>query len=520
MQQSTQHMTSQAMPATAVADYLNLRSRTHARKEAIAFEGQSYTYEQLHNQALCIARQLSQTGIAAGDRVAVMFPNHPHYVATFFAVLGMGALVIPINPLLKSDEISHVLSDSEASALIVHEKVLTEALNGLQQVAAVKTLIVDGTTSGINLPNLKVLELDAGNGATPVSHLWPLPVKREDAALIVYTSGTTGKPKGAVLTHENLLSVFPGRLDLFDIDESDRCLAVLPLCHIYGMTVVMIGTVSTAGTLVIQNKFEVKATLQLIEEQAVTITPLVPAMYQFLLMELEQTPTNMQSVRICFSGAAPLPPDLISRIEEKFGAPLIEGYALTETACVATINPLHGKRKPMSVGFAVPGVALEIMDESASIIHSSPDKFGEIAIKGPNIMLGYYKQPTATAEVLKHGWFFTGDLGYKDEDGYVYIVGRKKEMIIRGGQNIYPREVEEVILKLTPVVEAAVVGIPDELMGERVKAYVVCRDKSLTADDVKTHCTKYLADYKVPRLVEFLDALPRNSTGKVLKRLL
>jgi len=520
MQQSTHHMTSHPVTETAVADYLDLRARTHAHKEAINFEGQSHTYEQLRNQAACIARQLSQAGIGAGDKVGVMFPNHPHYVAAFFAVLGMGALVVPINPLLKSDEISHILSDSEATALLVHEKVLPEALNGLQQAVAIRTVIIDGTTSGINLPNLKVLELDAGTGEKQVSPHWPLPVKREDAALIVYTSGTTGKPKGAVLTHENLLSVFPGRLDLFDIDEKDRCLAVLPLCHIYGMTVVMIGTVSRAGTLVIQNKFEVKATLRLIEEQAVTITPLVPAMYQFLLMELEQTPTNMSSVRICFSGAAPLPPDLISRIEDKFGAPLIEGYALTETACVATINPLHGKRKPMSVGFAIPGVALEIMDDSGSIIQSSPDKIGEITIKGPNIMLGYYKQPVATAEVLKEGWFFTGDLGYKDEDGYVYIVGRKKEMIIRGGQNIYPREVEEVILRLTQVVEAAVVGVPDELMGERVKAFVVCRDKSIAADDVKAHCAKHLADYKVPRLVEFLDALPRNSTGKVLKRLL
>jgi long-chain acyl-CoA synthetase len=520
MQQSTQHMTSQPITQTAVADYLDLRSRTHARKEAMTFEGASYTYDQLRNQAASIARQLSQAGIVAGDRVAVMFPNHPHYVATFFAVLGMGALVVPINPLLKSDEISHVLSDSEATALVVHERVLPEALNSLQQSVAVKTVLVDGTTSGINLPNVKVLELDAGAGDKPVSHRWPVPVDNKDAALIVYTSGTTGKPKGAVLTHENLLSVFPGRLDLFDIDESDRCLAVLPLCHIYGMTVVMIGTVSRGGTLVIQNKFEVKATLQLIEQQAVTITPLVPAMYQFLLMELEQTPTNMQSVRICFSGAAPLPPDLISRIEEKFGAPLIEGYALTETACVATINPLHGKRKPMSVGFAIPGVNLEIMDDAGVIIQSSPDRVGEIAVKGPNIMLGYYKQPAATADVLKDGWFLTGDLGYKDEDGYVFIVGRKKEMIIRGGQNIYPREVEEVILRLTQVVEAAVIGVPDELMGERVKAFVVCKDKSITADDVKSHCAKHLADYKVPRLVEFLDALPRNSTGKVLKRLL
>src|SRR6185437_13951480 len=317
-------------------------------------------------------------------------------------------------------------------------------------------------------------------------------------------------PKGAILSHYNLLTSFPGRLDdLFGVTEEDRLLGALPMCHIFGVSVVILGSIGRACTLVILPKFEAKAMLETIERERITLTPAVPAMYQMMLYELSQPGAkfDLSSMRICWSGGAPLPVEIISAVEAKFGAPLIEGYGLTETACVSTINPLFGNRKPGSVGPAMPGVDVEIFDETGKILPFGADNVGEIAVRGCNVMLGYYNQPEATAEAVKDGWFFTGDLGFKDHDGYLWIVGRKKELIIRGGANIYPKEVEDVIAKLPGVREVAVIGVPDQFMGERVKAVIAKGDAVLDEDTVKQHCEKHLANYKVPRIVEFVPTL-------------
>lgn len=489
---------------------------------AVLFEETCYTYQQLERRARAIAFQLNRIGVSRGDKVGLLFPNGAEFVAVFLAVCGLGATVVPVNPLLKSEEIAHILFDSQAKCLVVHARALAEATAAVKVVPAIESVVVYNLESDLpadgRVAFMQLTELSE----PPSAMAWPVAVDAgKDLAVLVYTSGTTGKPKGAMLTHDNLLFAVGAAAKAFHIGSSDSLLAVLPLCHIYGLTVVMLGTIFGGGRLVVMEKFEAKAALKTIEKHAVTVLPAVPTMYQFMLMELELENYDLSQLRACISGAASLPVEIFAKIEKNFGAPLIEGYGLTEVSCVASFNRLNGVRKVGSVGLPFDQVGVEVFDGDGRHLPRGREYVGEIAIKGPNVMLGYYRQPDATSESIKDGWFFTGDLAYKDEDGYLFIVGRKKELIIRGGQNIYPREIEEVIARLESVVEVAVIGVPDCLMGERVKAVVVKRAGShLEAEAVKAHCADHLAEYKVPRLVEFIDLLPRNSSGKILKRLL
>lgn len=498
-------------------------------KEAVVFEDQRLTYGYLLERVSAIAQQLIDADVKAGDKVAILFPNHPDYIAAFFAAAGVGATIVPINPLLKSEEIEHIISDSEATTLIVYESNLGEALKSQSKNAVLRRVFVSksGQLSDsdfeqlVKASNIKIEELTRATRLHTTVHWYDQFDLENDLALLVYTSGTTGKPKGAMLTNHSMLSIFPGRFDLFDICSRDKILATLPMCHIYGITILMIGMISRGGTLVLLPRFEAPKALKVIQDEQVTLVPAVPAMFQFMLLEMAQNKYDMSAVRLCFSGAAALPPEAIKQIETAFGAVLIEGFGMTETSCVATINPLKGKRKAGSVGPPLPGVQMKIVSDEGEELPAGRENIGEFWIKGPHIMRGYYKKEAETAEVLKDGWFATGDLGYKDDDNYYFIAGRKKEMIIRGGFNIYPREIEDVLQKMEQIAEAAVIGIPDNLMGERVKAVVVVKPgSSLNEDEVKAYCNEHLAEYKIPRIVEFCNALPRNSTGKVLKRLL
>jgi long-chain acyl-CoA synthetase len=488
---------------------------------ALVYENQHITYEQLLQRVSAVGEQLQKVGVGPNDKVAILFPNHPDYVASFFAAAGIGATIVPINPLLKSDEIAHILKDSDAKTLIVHEASLAEALKSQSTNPVLERIFVSGKYAAPANTTIKIEALTQGKKSHKAIR-WHQDFKtKEDLALIVYTSGTTGKPKGAMLTHFSMLSIFPARFDIFEVDQHDVTLATLPMCHIYGIAILMIGTLSRGAKLVLMPKFEAAPVLNLIQQERITLVPAVPAMFQFMLLELEKNSYDLSSVRICFSGAAPLPKEVILAVEEKFGAVLIEGFGMTETSCVATINPLRGDRKVGSVGPPLPGVYIRVIADDGTELPAGPENVGELVIKGPNIMLGYYKQPEATEESIRDGWFATGDLCYRDEDDYFYIVGRKKEMIIRGGANIYPREIEDVILQLDEVAEVAVVGVPDKFMGERVKAVIVLKNgRTLSEAAIKEYCNEKLAEYKVPRIVEFRDAIPRNSTGKILKRML
>lgn len=517
-------------PATDIFAVLFKQAELSPQKEALVFQDERYTYAEILSRAAALAEQLKNAGVKSKDKIGLLFPNYPDYIASFFAVCGLGATVVPINPLLKSEEIAHILADSQAETLIVHESSLDEALKaqGLNKVLK-RVFVGDGdkvTSQSDSKPIDRVpKELTTAtlskNKVPSSTFKWSAKIEPNDLALLVYTSGTTGKPKGAMLTHFNLLSVFPSRLDIFDISYADKLLAVLPMCHIYGIAVLMIGSFACGATLVMLPKFESAPALKMIQQEGVSIVPAVPAMYQFLLMELEKTKYDLSSVRICFCGAAPLPVEVIEAVEQKFGAALIEGWGMTETSCVATINPLKGVRKPGSVGLCLPGVEVIIVDDEGKRLPAGRENVGELWIKGSNVMDGYYLQEEENKSCIKNGWFATGDLGWADSDAYLYIVGRKKEMIIRGGQNIYPREIENVICRLQGVIESAVLGVPDKFMGERVKAVIVTETgATLTEDEVKEFCAERLAEYKVPRLVEFRSSLPKNSTGKVLKRLL
>ncbi|MBX9570477.1 MAG: long-chain fatty acid--CoA ligase [Candidatus Obscuribacterales bacterium] len=514
-------------PATDIFGVLFKQAELSPQKEALVFQDERYTYSELLNRAGAVAEQLSSAGVKKGDRVGLLFPNYPDYIASFFAVCGIGGTVVPINPLLKSEEIAHILADSQAETLIVHESSLDEALKaqGLHKVLK-RVFVGDGDKLGekgkaIDRVPKELTTFTLSQKKTASAAFKWSSIHANDLALLVYTSGTTGKPKGAMLTHFNLLSVFPSRLDIFDINYSDKLLAVLPMCHIYGIAVLMIGSFACGATLVMLPKFEPAPSLKIIAQEKVTIVPAVPTMYQFLLLELEKAKYDLSSVRICFCGAAPLPVEVIESVEREFGAALVEGWGMTETSCVATINPLKGTRKPGSVGLCLPGVEVIIVDDAGNRLPAGPENVGELWIKGSNVMSGYYMQDEENAKCIQDGWFATGDLGWEDEEGYLYIVGRKKEMIIRGGQNIYPREIENVISRLQGVVESAVIGVPDKFMGERVKAVIVtAAGAELSEEQVKEFCAERLAEYKVPRLVEFRSSLPKNSTGKVLKRLL
>ncbi|MBX9667194.1 MAG: long-chain-fatty-acid--CoA ligase [Candidatus Obscuribacterales bacterium] len=516
---------------SGIAGLLSDQVRSRPTNPAIFFGGIEVNYAQLGNRVGIIAKALVDAGIKYGDKVGVFFPNHPDFVSSFFAVLSIGATVVPINPLLKSEEIAHILSDSEASAVVVHEKLTGEldgSLSSLEKLHNVFILSYKESGSVSPRRDLVVTRLSEAALSSSLSDpLRPrllsegLSVPLDHLAVLVYTSGTTGKPKGAMLTHGNLLAAVGMKRSVLQFKESDRILAVLPLCHIYGLAVVMLGMISQGGAMVICDHFEPVAVLTEIQDKRVTVIPAVPAMYQFMAMELEKNKYDISSVRYGLSGAAPLDVELLQRLDQAFGVPILEGYALTETACIATITPIEGPRKPGSVGPKVPGVELYVVDAKLRPLPFGKGNVGQVAVKGPNVMVGYYKQPEATEECMKSGLFLTGDLAFFDEDGYLNICGRTKELIIRGGQNVYPREVETVIMRMESVLEVAVLGVPDKYMGERVKAVVVPKaGRTVTEEEVKDFCSQYLASYKVPRVVEFKDILPRNSTGKVLKRLL
>lgn len=540
---ATSNLAEPVLP-TGIAGLLAEQVKTRPTNPAIFFADQVIDFDELGRRVRALVISLHEAGIRCGDKVGVFFPNAPDFVAAFFAVVHMGGTVVPINPLLKADEIAHILSDSDAKGVIVHEQLVNELATSLPRLQKLETVFmltyenVGGVDDGAkenalrsNSAGKSIVVLDKDVLARKETTLdstarqiaqHGVSVSPDQVAVLVYTSGTTGKPKGAMLSHKNLFAAVEMKRDVLDFKDTDRILAVLPLCHIYGLAVVMLGMVSQGGAMVIVEKFDTIQVLQAIQNCKVTVMPAVPAMYQFMAMELEKNPTyDLSSLRYGLCGAAPLEAELLKRLDVAFGVPVLEGYALTETACIATITPLKGPRKLGSVGPKVPGIQLHVVDSECRPLPHGKENIGQVAVKGPNVMQGYYKQPEATADCIKDGLFLTGDLGYFDEDGYLYISGRTKELIIRGGQNVYPREVETAIMRMNNVLEVAVIGVPDKFMGERVKAVVVPRaGHTLTEDEVKEFCAGVLAPYKVPRLVEFRDALPRNSTGKVLKRLL
>lgn len=506
-----------------VTDLFGRSAGSHADRVALRFGDSLTTYRTLAARIEALASLLAGSGIKGGDRVGIFFLNHPDFVVSFFAVLRLGAVVVPINPLLKSEEIDHILGDSGALAVITHESLMAELRPCLTGKTAFVFSYENLSDPADSAEAVKTVPVRAASLIEdfPVEHL-PAGPGPEDLALIVYTSGTTGKPKGAMLSHGNLMAANTMKSSRLEVYPADCLLAVLPLCHIYGMVVVLVGTLLEGGAIAIMQSFDARGALSAIEKHRVTVLPAVPAMFRFMTMEIEKSCFDLSSLRFGVVGGSSIPPELVERVQKAFACPILEGYAMTESACVATLTPLSaGAQKIGSAGPAIPGVEVAILGPDLEPLGRGAACVGQVAVRGKNVMLGYYNLPEATASTFHRGFFLTGDLGYLDEDGYLFIVGRSKELIIRGGQNIYPAEVEQVLLKMDGIADVAVVGVPDEYMGERVKAFVVpASGFSLEEDEVRAYCGAHLAPYKVPRLVEFREELPRNSTGKVLKRLL
>ncbi len=539
---NTKEESSRTRISESIFDAISMQASTNPDKTALNHAGRKISYKQVFQRVSAIAEQLQTHSVKKGDRIALLFPNHPEFVTCFFAAAGLAAVVVPVNPQLKADEIAHILHDSQARILIIHESALSEVNACLLKLTesgeghSLESVLVctDSTEESREFCKPELFVQQSSNQLCKIEFLTEAAVPssskapefaseinpEKDLALIVYTSGTTGKPKGAMLSHANLISALKESLfESFEIGASDVFLATLPLCHIYGIGVLIYVNAVKGSSIVIVPRFDPETVLNAISKHKVSILPMVPAMYRFVLMKLaEGNNYDLSSLRFCLCAAAPLSRELALEIETELKVPVYEGYGLSETACGGTVNP-YREAKSGSIGKAISCLELMIRSEDGKELPPGPDYVGEIALRGPNIMLGYFNKEEETEEVFDNGWFLTGDLGYKDEEGYVFIVGRKKELIIRGGANIYPREVEEVISKIPGVKDVAVIGVPDKLMGERVKACIVAvHGSSLDEEKVKRYCAEHLAHYKVPRLVEFLDALPRNSTGKILKR--
>jgi len=461
-------------------------------------------------------------GAHLGDKVAVILPNVPEFVVAYFGILKLGGCVVPLNTLLKAPEIAYQLADSDASTLIVDESLLPEARQALSEVEACQGVIV---TKG-GQPRGRLEQLPAG------WHLWDdmqqggtaafdtVQSTPHDTAVIIYTAGVVGRPKGAELSHFSLFYNAALTADrLLQLTEKDVSLAVLPLFHSFGQTCVMNATLYAGGTLVLLPRFEPDKVLQSIQRERVSVLLGVPTMYWYLLHYPGAERHDWSSLRLCCSGGAPLSAELAQGFEKRYGHPIFEGYGLSETSPVASFNLTDQPAHPGSIGLPIYGVRMKIFNGQDQEL--PPGEVGEIVIRGHNVMKGYYKRPGPTAEAMRNGWFHTGDLGRMDGEGYFYIVGRKKNVIIRGGLNIYAREVESALLAHPAVADAAVVGIPDEVMGEEVKAFVVLQpDESVDAEELVEYARSRIAAYKYPRYIEFRTELPKDAAGRVIKRLL
>ncbi len=470
-------------------------------QSAITIDGTNIGYARLSEMAARLAGQLSRAGIEPGERIAIILPNVPAFPVVFFGSLMAGAVVVPMNPLLKSGEIDYFFTDSGTRIAFVWPDFVAEATKGA---AGSGTRIVECGPSG---PVEGALE-----GGAPSTG----PVERDDddTAIILYTSGTTGRPKGAELTHRNVhLNALRSATVIQEIRADDVVMGCLPLFHVFGLVVGLNASVIARSTLALIPRFDPAKAIEVIGKERVS----VPTMYAAILNHPDAEEMDASSLRTCVSGGSAMPLEVMRGFEERFGTTILEGYGLSETSPVASFNMLDRERKPGTIGVAIPGCELRCVDSEGSEV--AVGEVGEIAIRGDNVMKGYWNNPEATAEAIPDGWFRTGDLATMDDEGYFTIVDRKKDMILRGGMNVYPREVEEVIYTHPDVLEVAVVGVPDDLLGEQVGAAVALREGSAaTPEDIIAFTRERIAAYKYPRQVWLVGELPKGPTGKVLRR--
>ena len=470
---------------------------------ALRVNGQSVTYEQLHGLAAKVAGTLRENGVEPGDRVAVILPNVPAFPVVYWGILLAGGIVVPMNPLLKAGEIDYFFTDSGAKFAFVWPDFVAEATKGAER-------------SGTRIVECGPMGPNDFEGGEPVAE--PAARDDDDTAIILYTSGTTGRPKGAELTHRNIhLNALRSATVIQEIRADDVVMGCLPLFHVFGLVVGLNASTIAGASLALIPRFDPEAAIEVIEKERVTVMQGVPTMYAAILNHPRSDGMDASSLRTCVSGGSAMPLEVMRAFEDKLGTVILEGYGLSETSPVASFNMLDRERKPGTIGVAIPGCEMRCVDENGAEVPVG--EVGEIAIRGDNVMKGYWNKPEETAAAIPDGWFRTGDLATMDDEGYFTIVDRKKDMILRGGMNVYPREVEEVIYQHPDVVEVAVVGMPDELLGEQVGAAVALREGSTaTPEDVIEFTKERIAAYKYPRKVWVVDTLPKGPTGKILRR--
>lgn len=499
-----------------LAIILQESARLYPHKTAVICGDQRLSYAELNAAANQVANALRSLGIRPGDKVAMMLPNVPQFPIIYYAILKLGATVVPLNTLFRASEVEYHLEDSDSVAFFVWEAQAEEARKAFIKVETCRHMVVVNSPGSDYLPE-GALSYDALRAvASPNFELvWTMP---DDTAVILYTAGTTGRPKGAELTHFNMFynAVFTADR-LLGLTCHDVGLAALPLFHSFGQTCVMNTLIYVGGTISMLPRFEPDRALEAIQRDRVTYFAGVPTMYFYLVHYPNAERFDTSSLRLCITGGAAMPVPVMKEFEKRYNVILLEGYGLSETSPVATFNLRERERKPGSIGLPIWGTEVRVVNDDDVPVPFG--EAGEIVIRGHNVMKGYYKRPEATAEVMRNGWFHTGDIARADEEGYLYIVDRKKDMIIRGGLNVYPREVEDVLYGHPAIDEAAVIGVPDEALGEEVKAIVVLKPgQKVTAEEIIAYCKERMASYKYPRYVEFRDSLPKGPSGKVLKR--
>jgi long-chain acyl-CoA synthetase len=478
---------------------------------ALSFEGRELTNVELRDRSMRLAGALAGMGIHPGDRVAVMLPNSPVVGVTYGAILRLGGVAVPMVFLLAVPEITHILADSGAKAIFTSPEFLPNVKAGLAGLAEPPVVICTGEAP----PEPGVLSYDALLDASADR---PAIVDRAagDVAVISYTSGTTGRPKGVMLTHANLLFNAENSSKVVPTKDGDVSIGCLPLAHLFGIGSSLVGQMFKLKAILLP-WFTAEGFFAAVNEHRATSSAVVPTMAQYMLAHPGFDDVDWSSFEWIVIAAAPVPVEMADEFEKRTGSRVLEGYGLTETSPTTSVMRIDEARRPGSCGRPVPNVDVRIVGDDDEPVPQGEQ--GEVCIKGPNIMAGYYNLPDETARALRGGWFHSGDIGYLDEDGYLYITDRKKDMIIRGGFNIYPRDIEEVLHGHPAVLEAGVVGVPDQTMGEEVKAFVVLRPgQQATAEELLDVCRAHLAKYKTPRWIEFIDVLPKNPIGKVLKR--
>ncbi len=525
----------------SLPDTLRNTAQKYPDRVALHFMGFEMTFKQLYEAVLKLANYLRELGIEKGDRVAIMLPNTPQAVISFYGVLFAGGVVVETNPMYTERELAYQLKDSGAKAIIALE-ILYPRIKRVEGETDLEHIIITAIKDYLPFPkNLiyPIIQKRQYGFSVKVEHkgnqhLFTEIMKRSipdeldvtfdvnhDMACLQYTGGTTGFPKGVMLTHKNLIA----NAKMCDVwlmrgnNGNDVVLGALPFFHVYGLTTVMILSVMNGAKMVLIPKPEPETLLKAIESQQVTLFPGAPTMYIGLLNHPDLEKYDLSSIEYCISGSAPLPKEVQDKFEKATGGIIVEGYGLTESSPVTHANPLdREKRRIGSIGLPWP-------DTDAAVVSLEndeklpPGEIGEIIVKGPQVMMGYWNRPEETEMTLKNGWLYTGDIGYMDEDGYFYIVDRKKDMIIASGFNIYPREIEEVLYEHSAIKEVAVAGVPDPYRGETVKAYIVLKEGAkVTEEELDRFCRERLAAYKVPRIYEFRDELPKTTVGKILRR--